>query len=131
MPLKAILKLIGLQPIPAKKPKPQRREHQIEEWESIGSTLSYGMTETEDLGQVPEWLKKEWNKVRGTTRTLGGKWKISEGVEDPEASNFNEGYSGTGYFRNGKKFKYMVVAWDGMQGSTGEHFYRKRKRAGK
>ncbi len=129
MPLKAILKLIGLQPIPTKKPKAKRRERQTEEWESIGSTMSYGMTETEDLDQVPEWLKREWNKVRGTTRTLGGKWKICHGVEDPDPGNFNEGYSGTGYFRNGKKFKYMIVVWQGMQGSDGESFYRKRKRS--
>ena len=131
MPLKAILKLIGLQPIPAKQRKPNAKshEHQTQEWESIGSTLSYGMSETEDLDQVPEWLKREWHKIRGTTRTLGGKWKITEDVEDPEPSNFNEGYFGTGYFRNGKKFRYMTVAWAGMQGSAGQHFYRKRKRS--
>ena len=130
MPFKSILKLIGLQPIPAKKRKPKAkpRERQTEEWERIGFSFSYD-TEVEDLDQVPEWLKTEWNKVRDTTRTLSGKWKISEGVEDPEPSNFNEGYSGTGYFRNGKKFRYMIVVWDGMQGSTGEHFYRKRKRS--
>ena len=131
MPLKAILKLIGLQPIPEKKRKPKAkyRERQTEKWEPIGYISIYSMTVEEDLDQVPEWLKREWNKVRGTTRTLGGKWKISYAVEDPEPSNLSEGYSGTGYFRNGKKFRYMIVAWEGGMGSTGEHFYRKRKRS--
>ena len=143
MPLKAILKLIGLQPIPVKKRKPEakrsipakkrkpeakRREPQTEEWELIGHTWSYGMTYEEALDQVPEWLKREWNSVRSTTRTLGGKWKVSEDIEDPEPNNLNEGYSGTGYFRNGKKFRYMIFDWAGMMGSAGTSFYRKHKR---
>ena len=81
----------------------------------------------EDLKQVPEWLKKEWDKVRGSSSTLGGKWKIHEGVEDPNAGPMAEGYSSTGYFRNGKKFRYMVIDWEGMMGSSGTGFYRKRK----
>ena len=127
MPLKAILKLIGLQPIPAKKrePKAKSRERQTEEWELIGCIFIYDTVE-KDLDQVPKWLKAEWNKVKGTTRTLGGKWKISEGVVDPEAGYDN---CGTGYFRNGKEFKYMIVDWEGMQGSGGTGFYRKRKRS--
>ena len=142
MPLQAILKLIGLQPIPAKMPKekpiakaktqskgkPKRRERQTEEWESIGSTVSYGMTETEDLDQVPKWLLREWKEVRGTTRTLGGKWRIRDNVVNPEEDGLGEGYGNTGYFRNGKKYRYMIVAWEGMMGSDGEEFYRKRKR---
>ena len=125
MPLKAILKLIGLQPIPAKKrkQKAKHRERQTEEWELIGySYINY--FETKNLDQVPEWLKREWNKVNGTTRTLGGKWKISDFVDDPET-----GEGGTGYFRNGKTFKYMIVDWEGGQGTTGTGFYRKRKRS--
>ena len=127
--LKGILKLICLQPIPVKKPhsRTKRHERHSEEWEYIGSTSSYGMNETADLGQVPEWLRKEWYRVRGTSRTLGGKWKISEGVEDPNAGPMAEGYAGTGYFRNGKKFRYMVIDWEGMMGSSGTGFYRKRK----
>lgn len=127
MPLKVILKLIGLQPTSAdkRKLKKKRRERPTEEWELIGYSFIYD-TEEKDLEQVPEWLKREWNKVRGTTRTLSGKWKISEDVEDPKAGYDNYG---TGYFRNGKKFKYMIVDWEGMQGSTGTGFYRKCKRS--
>ena len=122
MPLKAILKLIGLQPIPANEPKAIRRERQTEEWELIGYSFINNPLEEKILDQVPEWLKREWNKVRGTTRTLGGKWKIRHGVEDPETGGY-----GTGYFRNGKTFRYMIVDWEGGQGTTGTGFYRKLK----
>lgn len=74
MPLGSILKLIGLQHIPAEKrnSRAKRHERRTEEWEYIGSTSSYDMNESRDLDQVPEWLKKEWYRVRGTSRTLGG-----------------------------------------------------------
>lgn len=136
MLLKAILKLIGLQPIPKqkRKPKAKRRERHTQEWEHIGGTLSYSGTQQNDLDEVPEWLIREWNKVGGATggplkRTLGGKWKFSEDVENLVPDYFNEDCFLTGYFRNGKKFRYMIVVWEWIQGSGGQEFFRKRKRS--
>ena len=77
MPFEAILKFMGLQPSPAKKRTSRAKRHKShpEAWEFIGCTQSYSMTVAEDLDRVPEWLKKEWVKIRGTSRTLGGSGK--------------------------------------------------------
>ena len=94
MPLKGLLKLIGLQPIPTKKPKAKkakRRERQTEEWESIGYSFSYGMTEKEDLDQVPEWLKGEWNKVRGNHQNTRRKMENLRGRRRPRSKQLQRG----------------------------------------
>ena len=133
--LRALFKLVNPQPVSAterkpkvkRRPKAERRQRQTNEWERIGYTFYYGMTEEEDLDRVPAWLNKEWGKVRRTSTMLGGKWRISEDIDDPQPNNFNEGYACTGYFRNGRKYRYLIVDWEGMMGSGGSSFYRKRR----
>ena len=133
--LRSLFKLINPQPVSAterkpkvkRRPKAKRPKRQTDEWESVGYTWSDGGSPGgENLDQVPEWLKKEWSKVRGTTRTLGGKWRTLDGLDDPAIGSHYDG-NGTGYFRSGKTYRYMVVDWIGWQGRCGVSFYRKRR----
>ena len=110
----------------------KRRKTRTEEWEHIGHIVINAGDVDRDLNRVPSWLIREWDSGRDANRppnyrTLGEKWKVREGVDDLYAVDWADW--GTGYFRTGKRFRYMIVAWEGGQGTFGEGFYRKLRRS--